>query len=599
MQVRRHQAAALVAVLALLATAAAALVPAAPASAALRYPWSTAVTPNVGTSVDNILADTSCVATGFCMAVGHQVPGSVDQTLAEQWNGTTWSVVASPDTGPGLANDLYGVTCTSVTWCVAVGSADTGDALQTLVEQWNGTAWSIVPSPDTDPGQDQPLVDVSCTSATACTAVGSAGTMAGTTVTLVESWDGTAWSIAPSPNTGAGGVSELSSVSCPSGTSCTAVGDYFTGTVSQTLVETWNGSAWSVVVSPDPSVTDADVLSSVSCPTTGTCTAVGHVVVHAVWQTLVESWNGSAWSIVASPGTSPDDFDSLVGISCATVTSCTAVGSSTDGAVTSNLVVQWNGANWYLVPLAPVAGGLDAELAGVSCVGPSACTAAGDTTGTASQTQVLSAPAPPGYWEVASDGGIFAYGSSAFLGSMGGKHLNRPIVGFAATPDGRGYWEVASDGGIFAFGDAGFFGSMGGKALTSPIIAITSTADGQGYWMAASDGGLFAFGDAGFFGSMGGKPLNRTIVGITSTLSGQGYWEVASDGGLFAFGDAGFYGSMGGKPLNAPIVAIAATPDGLGYWEVAPDGGIFAFGDATFLGSMGGKPLNSPIVALG
>ena len=64
----------------------------------------------------------------------------------------------------------------------------------------------------------------------------------------------------------------------------------------------------------------------------------------------------------------------------------------------------------------------------------------------------------PGYWEVASDGGIFAFGDAGFHGSMGATHLNKPVVGIAATPDGNGYWEVASDGGIFAFGDAGFHG---------------------------------------------------------------------------------------------------------------------------------------------
>ncbi|HVX21335.1 MAG TPA: hypothetical protein VHB02_08305 [Acidimicrobiales bacterium] len=165
-------------------------------------------------------------------------------------------------------------------------------------------------------------------------------------------------------------------------------------------------------------------------------------------------------------------------------------------------------------------------------------------------------------------------------------------------PSGTGYWEVASDGGLFAFGTAGYYGSMGGTALNQPVVGLTSTPDGQGYWEVASDGGLFAFGDAAFYGSMGGKSLNQPIVGIAATPDGLGYWEVAADGGLFAFGDAAFYGSMGGKTLNKPIVGIAATPDGQGYWEVASDGGLFAFGDAAFYGSMGGKPLNQPIVGI-
>ena len=203
-----------------------------------------------------------------------------------------------------------------------------------------------------------------------------------------------------------------------------------------------------------------------------------------------------------------------------------------------------------------------------------------------------------GYWEVAADGGIFAFGDAAFHGSMGGRPLDAPIVGLAATADGGGYWEVAADGGIFAFGDAGFYGSMGGRPLDAPIVGLAATADGGGYWEVAADGGIFAFGDAGFYGSMGGRPLDAPIVGLAATADGGGYWEVAADGGIFAFGDAGFYGSMGGRPLDAPIVGLAATADGGGYWEVAADGGIFAFGDAGFYGSMGGRHLNARVVGM-
>jgi hypothetical protein len=203
-----------------------------------------------------------------------------------------------------------------------------------------------------------------------------------------------------------------------------------------------------------------------------------------------------------------------------------------------------------------------------------------------------------GYWMDASDGGIFAFGDAQFHGSMGGLTLNQPVVGMAPTPDGGGYWLVAADGGIFAFGDAAFFGSMGGKPLNSPIVGMAATPDGGGYWLVAADGGLFSFGDANFFGSMGGKPLNKPVVGMATTGDGAGYWMDASDGGIFAFGDAAFFGSMGGKPLNKPMVGMASAPDGGGYWTVASDGGIFAFGDANFFGSMGGKPLNAPMVGM-
>ncbi|MGH9093474.1 MAG: hypothetical protein ACRDZR_19135, partial [Acidimicrobiales bacterium] len=183
-----------------------------------------------------------------------------------------------------------------------------------------------------------------------------------------------------------------------------------------------------------------------------------------------------------------------------------------------------------------------------------------------------------GYWEVASDGGIFAFGAP-FDGSMGGTPLNQPVVGMAATPTGGGaasdgatsggYWEVAADGGIFAFGNAAFHGSMGGTPLDKPIVGLAVDPATGGYWEVASDGGIFAFG-APFDGSMGGTPLNQPIVGMAPTPTGGGaasdgatsggYWEVAADGGIFAFGNAAFQGSMGGTPLDRPIVGLAVDP---------------------------------------
>ena len=207
-------------------------------------------------------------------------------------------------------------------------------------------------------------------------------------------------------------------------------------------------------------------------------------------------------------------------------------------------------------------------------------------------------PDTKGYWLAASDGGIFDYGDAGFYGSTGNIALNKPIVGLAATPDGQGYWEVASDGGIFAFGDAGFEGSMGGQHVNAPVVGMAATPDGGGYWLVASDGGIFAFGDAGFHGSAGSLPLNRPVVGLAATVDGGGYWLVASDGGIFAYGDAGFHGSAGSLRLSKPVVSMAASHDGGGYWLVAADGGMFAFGDAEYEGSAAGLPPGPPRIGL-
>jgi hypothetical protein len=191
----------------------------------------------------------------------------------------------------------------------------------------------------------------------------------------------------------------------------------------------------------------------------------------------------------------------------------------------------------------------------------------------------------------------FGFPSSCPNGpSAGDTDLNAPIVGVAAAV--RGFWLLGADGGVYASCGTAFYGSMGASHLNKPVVGMAATPDDKGYWLAASDGGVFAFGDAPYLGSMAGKPLNQPIVGMAATPDGRGYWLVASDGGVFAFGDARYSGSMAGRTLAAPMVGIAANPDGTGYWTVAADGGVFAFGDAPFVGSAVGQSLDSPIVGM-
>jgi hypothetical protein len=195
-------------------------------------------------------------------------------------------------------------------------------------------------------------------------------------------------------------------------------------------------------------------------------------------------------------------------------------------------------------------------------------------------TNCFGSPISRNAWVAAATGAV--YGQSTFsgppannFGSMAGRPLNQPIDGMSPTSDGQGYWLVAADGGIFAFGDAQFYGSMGGRPLNQPITGMAVTPTGGGYWLVASDGGIFAFGNAQFYGSTGNLVLNKPIEAMIATPDGRGYWMVASDGGIFCFGDAAFHGSLGGQTLSAPIAGM--IPNGQGYTLIGENGQLYPF----------------------
>ncbi|MCU1426199.1 MAG: Esterase, partial [Actinomycetia bacterium] len=132
--------------------------------------------------------------------------------------------------------------------------------------------------------------------------------------------------------------------------------------------------------------------------------------------------------------------------------------------------------------------------------------------------------------------------------------------GMAATPSGRGYWLVASDGGIFAFGDARFFGSTGAMTLTSPIVGMQAAPDGRGYWFVARDGGLFSFGPGvAFYGSLGGQGVNDVVAmaGTAPPLS----WLFASQSATAALTGAGKVGNVrrGGAYMHGPTTRFGAA----------------------------------------
>jgi len=528
------------------------------------------------------------------MAVGSAANGNYITPVAERWDGSAWTVTPAIPPTPAGTGELTGVSCPAWNFCMAVGDES---GILALTEQWNGTRWTTEPGA-TGTAPDPVLAGVTCSSRTDCTAVGSTGAVDTAGRTLIEHWDGSVWAATAGPNMGLTVDDQLLSVSCPAPGACLAVGRAATMFDANTfpLAVGLSAGAWSVVTTgiPGPIIGMGSELRSVSCPAVTTCIAVGYrLSPSGDGPPLIEGGSMSGLTIQPTPGFSEG---TMLGVSCSSAVSCTAVGGS---ATSGTVVATWDGTSWSLALTPTPAGGGAPVEHGIDCSARGDCLGVGDYgAGVPANFALILRFEAGGYWLVAGDGGIFSFGDTAFYGSTGGIALARPIVGMAATPDAYGYWLVAGDGGIFAFGDATFFGSTGGLPLASPIVGMAATPDGQGYWLVAADGGVFAYGDARFYGSLGGITLARPIVGMAATPDGQGYWLVAADGGVFAYGDAQFYGSTGGVALAQPIVGMATSADGLGYWLVAADGGVFAYGDAAFFGSTGGLTLARPIMGM-
>lgn len=268
--------------------------------------WSTVGTPHPGSQL-NTLQGSSAVSPADVWAVGwYANSNSSQQTLIEHWNGTVWSVVASPN--PNTENtQLMSVVAISSTNVWAVGNYTGNSGQQTLVEHWNGSAWSIVSSPNpTSSATSSQLNGVAAISANNIWATGFSYNISGEK-TLLEHWNGSTWSIVSSPNTHLYG-NLLGAITAISAKNIWAVGYSFnqSGSAVQTLVEHWNGSTWSIVASPNPIGSVDTQFRGVAATSASDIWAVGQQDTgHQSFQVLIEHWNGTQWSITASPNPGP------------------------------------------------------------------------------------------------------------------------------------------------------------------------------------------------------------------------------------------------------------------------------------------------------
>src|SRR5215472_7548938 len=359
-------------------------------------PWQLQPSPNPVIHNAMLAAD-SCTGPGACIAVGgYENRAGTQVPLAEARTSTGWRIQRTPVPAGAVLSNLFGVSCAAAGACLAVGYwTDAALHIHPLVERWNGTNRAIRPVPAPAGFPRAGFFAVSCASARACTAVGAKSGSTGATTPLAERWNGTSWAIQPVSGPAGSLASELFAVSCPTAAACTAGGDE-TNSAQQPvpLAEGWNGTRWSVQSVPSPAGAAGAGFRGLSCSTPTTCIAAGsYGNSSGAMVLLAEAWNGTKWSIQATPSPAGSTGSEFLAVSCSAAAACTAVGATTISAragrsasggssVTVSLAERWNGTSWRVQATPNPGRSVGAGLAAVSCSAATACTAAGsyDTT---------------------------------------------------------------------------------------------------------------------------------------------------------------------------------------------------------------------------
>ncbi|PZS18053.1 MAG: hypothetical protein DLM54_08785 [Acidimicrobiales bacterium] len=160
---------------------------------------------------------------------------------------------------------------------------------------------------------------------------------------------------------------------------------------------------------------------------------------------------------------------------------------------------------------------------------------------------------------MASDGGIFNFGDAAYYGSTGNLRLNKPVVGMAATPDGRGYWLAASDGGIFTFGDAPFRGSTGGIRLNQPIVGL-AVAHSANPYVPGARGYDISWPQCG--SAYPPAPYSVAVVGVNDGRAFTDNPCLASEANWARQGSPSLYININAPPSSTPDGTDQSGPAG-------------------------------------
>ena len=240
--------------------------------------WS--VSPSLASALSGQLAvGVTDISPTDAYAIGGHL-GSAHTGLVAHWDGTSWSRVTVPlPQNDNLASDLDAISADGPNdvWIVGTFESLTSPAEQVYSLHFNGTAWSIVPMQQVTSGATNTAAfgGIKANSPTDVWAVGSLAVPDSSSSTLIEHFNGTAWSVVPSPSPG--NFAGLSGVTTSNAANNVwAVGsdeNPATGTF-QTLTENWNGTSWSVVPSPNA--------GSATTGLSGVATTPGAAIVQAV-----------------------------------------------------------------------------------------------------------------------------------------------------------------------------------------------------------------------------------------------------------------------------------------------------------------------------
>lgn len=327
--------------------------------------WRVVPSPSRGTSG---LAAVAATSGKDAWAVGSHDAGSGTRTLIEHWNGIRWTVVPSPNpaTGNFATDTLGGVVAISKDNAWAFGFYEKPTtSFRTLVEHWNGSSWSVVPSPNSGSGENVLLAGAAVTRSDIW-AVGYRNGP-GPRRTLVERLSGGKWRIVPSPSPGPRkGDSFLFAVAAVRASEVWAVGTQ-PASFSRTLAIRWNGTRWLTAKTANPGQGDR-FLQGVAAPSARFALAVGSDLNGVRTKALAERWTGAGWSVV--PSASPAaDYNSLNAVAARSPSEAWAVGVRRPalGRRFATLVERWNG-RALAQARAPSPGRGDDSLSGVAAV---------------------------------------------------------------------------------------------------------------------------------------------------------------------------------------------------------------------------------------